>query len=153
MLFNINLKYHLFIFLLAALACNNSQVKPEAIRQDQQQLQNTSSTLANLPATYQGSVGCDRCDSISLNFRLNTDLQYNLDVKYIGKKQGMKDSMFSETGEWLINNTDVIELHSSTGNPEFSLFKVISDDELQLLDSTGSVITDGKNYILRRSEG
>ena len=122
------------------------------IKREQQQTQNTSSTLSNLPATYQGTIGCDNCDSIKLEFHLNTDLQYSLKVQYTGKQQGLKDSSHSESGEWLINNNNVIELHSSTGNPEFSLFKIINDNELQLLDSTGSVITDGKNYVIVRNE-
>ena len=114
--------------------------------------QQTSTTLANLPSKYTGYIGCDHCDSLWIEFIVNTNQKYSLSKKYIGQKTEMKDSVSNATGEWKIDGNNMISIEGMKGNAELTKFKIITPDILQILDSTGSVMTDGKNYLLRRDE-
>lgn len=114
--------------------------------------QQTSTTLANLPSKYTGYIGCDNCDSLWIELLINTNQKYSLSKKYIGQKTPMKDSVSNIAGNWMVDGNNMISLEGTQDNVEFSKLKIITPDILQFLDSTESVMTNGKNYLLKREE-
>ncbi len=143
------MKYLFFCFLFL-IACGDNTTTMKEDRAAEAVSRETSVVLADLPSKYKGYIGCPSCDSLELQISLSTDLQYVLNLKFIGEGKSNLDSVNNGIGEWTLNDENVIELHSREGSAMYSKFKILSKDELQLLDSTGSVITNGKNYILKK---
>ena len=147
------MKYILLLIALALFACTSA---PNTANQNADEsntnTQQTSTALANLPAKYSGYIGCDNCDSLWVEFTVSTDQKYQLNKKYVGQTTEMKDSVSNSSGDWMIDGDNVMNLEAEQGSPEFSKLKIVTPDVLQVLDSTGSVMTNGKNYLLKRDE-
>lgn len=137
------------VFLSCSNSSNTANQNADASNENTQQ---TSTALANLPAKYTGYIGCDNCDSLWVELTVNTDQKYLLSKKYIGQTTEMKDSASNSTGDWMIDGDNVMNLEAEQGSPEFSKLKIMTPAILQVLDSTGSVMTNGKNYLLKRDE-
>ncbi len=145
------MKYLILLMITVLFSCTNSNTGAN-VDESNANTQKTSTALANLPSKYTGYIGCDNCDSLWIEFTVNTDQKYLLTKKYIGQTTEMKDSASNSTGNWMIDGDNVMNLEVEQGSPEFSKLKIVTPEVLQVLDSTGSVMTNGKNYLLKRDK-
>src|SRR6478672_193024 len=98
-----------------SIACGESTTTMKQDKAAESLTHETSVILADLPSKYSGYIGCSGCDSLELQVSLNTDLQYILDLHFIGINKTRLDSVSHETGEWALSGDKMIELHSPDG--------------------------------------
>ena len=135
----------IFFGLCIQLSCTTStqHVKEERLQDEK----NTTDILRKIPSKFSGTIAAYNCDSIAIEVDLQAT-QFMLTLKYMGIGPDKRDSVFYENGQWQINGVNELNLISGTLDPVFSKYKIISEDHIMLLDSTGSEKTDGTRYIL-----
>ncbi|MEO8147446.1 MAG: copper resistance protein NlpE N-terminal domain-containing protein [Bacteroidia bacterium] len=141
----------LILFLGICWLCSCSASSPTNSKEDElnESKQSTASALAKLPSKYVGIIGCSSCDSIAIEVDLKSGEQnYLLTKKYMGYGSDKRDSVSYDNGKWEIDGANELRLMNEVPDPEFSRFKIISEDHIMLLDSSGSEMTNGKNYTL-----
>lgn len=106
-----------------------------------------SMTVLDWDGTYQGVIRCADCEGIQLVIKLNTDLTYSLQMKYLGKDGKVFES--SGTLKWN-KEGNKITLHQ-TDNTESKIY-FVGENFIKQLDVKGNPITGdlAEKYILRK---
>jgi len=121
-----------FLLTCAALGCSTPSV---------------GATLGGLPATFQGLLPCADCPGIDYQLNLFDDGVFYLRMSY--SERG--DATFDDIGTWSIDaNSGTLALWGSAETP--TLFRIVNEGTLRLLDSQGNDIASRLSYDLRRSE-
>jgi hypothetical protein len=106
---------------------------------------NSPSVLDHLPSDYFGYMNCNDCDSIRIDFFLNTDMQYTITKTYLKTKSD--DSAKIDKGEWTIDHENYIHLNSFEDGGMFSSVKIINSDTIIVEDSLKSIELTRQNSI------
>jgi uncharacterized lipoprotein YbaY/heat shock protein HslJ len=103
-----------------------------------------ASALAQLPATFSGTLPCADCPGIHYQLNLHSDHTFSSTMKYEGRDVTLNDS-----GPWeLTGDGKVLELHGSRGATD--KFALRDADTLRKLDMNGNEIVSNFNYDLKR---
>lgn len=103
--------------------------------------------LANLPATFTGTIPCADCNGIRYTLNLFADDAYVLKMLYVGRPSPNSQD---EIGSWaLSSDRRAIALKSSSGLMQF--FAIRDGVTLRKLDIDGGEIASTLQYSLRRA--
>lgn len=101
--------------------------------------------LADLPATFRGTLPCADCPGIDYHLNLFPDGSYYLRTRYGDRPDGT----FDDIGRFLLSSDGaLVSLH---GGREAALrFSIDNVDSLRLMGVDGTIIVSDLNYSLRR---
>ncbi len=96
--------------------------------------------------TFGGTLPCADCPGIDTALELKADGTYALHRKY-----RERDAASDGDGTWTVEEGGRrIRLDPNSKQDEDSLYEVVSNDELRMLDADGKAIESGLDYALRR---
>jgi hypothetical protein len=129
-------------------SCGEKKVTREDIKESTENMRETSQMLTDLPAIYKGYVPVNGYDSALLTLTLEPGQGYHLSKEfYTG---GNSDTVDYERGKWIIEGEDIITTSSNENTNGFVRFKIRSESNIQLTDSLGKEVGDGRNRDLIR---
>lgn len=102
-------------------------------------------TLADLPATFMGSLPCADCPGIEYQLDLRRDHTYASRMVY-----EERNAHYEESGRWSLDSDGrVLTLYSKRGNAQ--KYAVRDAETLRQLDAKGNAIQSKLNYDLKRA--
>jgi len=129
-------------------ACGEKKVTKEDIKESTENMRETSQMLTDLPAIYRGYAPANGYDSVLLTLTLEPGQGYHLSKEFYAG--GNSDTVDYERGKWIIEGEDIITTSSNESTNGFVKFKIRSETHIQLTDSLGKEIGDGRNRDLVR---
>lgn len=138
------------LVLAIASACNNVSPSKDEIKSSQQNIDNATGLLTKFPSEYTGTIGSKDYDSIRISLKLLDDQTYSFSKEFY--KGNLKDTTDYENGVWSLEGENILKTQSKDMMPGFGKFKIISENQIRLIDSLGNELMDGKNYDLMRIE-
>jgi hypothetical protein len=139
------------VAIIAAIwffSCGEKKVSREDIKESTENMRETSEMLTDLPATYKGYAPANGYDSVLMTLTLEPGQGYHLTKEfYTG---GNSDTVDYERGKWIIEGEDIITTSSNESTNGFVKFKIRSETHIQLTDSLGKEVGDGRNRDLIR---
>lgn len=130
------------IFITLILFSCSQNTSSESEKTKEYNIDEIMNLIQSKKASFEGTLPCQFCDSISINMQLNTDSSFQLTQSYHGIE---KESEFYN-GTWFIDS-NVLILKCA----EFDLLLRIENDKLQMIDDEGFDVYNEKGYTLKSS--
>jgi len=102
-----------------------------------------------LPATFAGNLPCADCPGQRLVLTLFPDHSYRLRRTYLGVNKGA-DEDFHELGRWDHSEDNGVRVTLHGGSEGGNRYRLVSQQQLRLLDREGHDIDSALNYDLQR---
>ncbi|MCF7223186.1 copper resistance protein NlpE [Marilutibacter chinensis] len=104
-----------------------------------------------LPGEFSGTLPCASCPGIDTRLQLAPDGTFKLDERY----QDQADGDFSLSGTWTVEGEPAegerLRLDPDSKSDDDRVYRLVSVDELRLLDTEGKDIESALDYGLRRA--
>ena len=142
------------IIAICTLLCgctNNAEQKQET-KESNNNIQSASDMLTELPAAFAGVVASQIADSVKFFLTLQPGQNYMLKQTFYALTKGKQDSTDFDNGTWTISEENIVTLSSLEHNNELYKMRIVSADEVALLDSTGREMMNAGAYSLYKTE-
>lgn len=142
------MKLLLFLFFaLIIVSCSHKSIISDDNR-DILEGEDNSMTSLDYPGTYYGTLPCADCDSLQTLIKLNDNLTYEIQRKYLGKDE----KIFSSKGKFKWDKAGRRIWLMEDNNPD-TLIYLVGENTITQLDLAGKPITGGlaDKYILRKT--